>query len=309
MPRRADPVTSTRPTGDNGAVLIAQISDLHVDEPNGFMRRFVDANAKLSAAIDYLHTRAERPEVVLATGDLTNDGRVEQYRLLRQLLEPLEVPILLIPGNHDDREAFRAAFSDRAWMPGSGPIDYVIDDYPVRLIGLDTTEPGRHDGTLDDGQLAWLDATLAAEPGRPTLVFLHHPPFLSGLWMFDEIRLSGAPGLRAVVARHPHVVQIVAGHVHRCISTNWGATVLTTAPSTTHQSRCDLHPDEGAGITDDQPMLQLHRWTGEAFITHTTTFEPAARTIEISEQVQDWERAKAGILAGPPFPKGPGGLF
>jgi Icc protein len=306
--RRADR-RPTRPTGDNGAVLIAQISDLHVAEPDGFMRRFVDANAKLSAAIDYLHTRAERPQVVLATGDLTNDGRVEQFQLLRRLLEPLEVPVFPVPGNHDEREAFRAAFADRAWMPDSGPIDYVVDDYPVRLIGMDTSEPDRHDGTIDDAQLAWLDETLAAEPGTPTLLFLHHPPFLTGLWMFDAIRLNGATELRTVVERHPQVVQIVAGHVHRSISSHWGATVLTTAPSTTHQSRCDLHPDEGAGITDDQPMLQLHQWTGEAFVTHTTTFEPPAKAIEISELVSDWERAKKGILAGPPFPKGPGGLF
>ena len=138
-------------------MLIAQITDLHIDEPEGFMRRFVDANTKLETAIRYLHTRRERPDVVLATGDLTNDGRPEQFRLLSALLERLEIPVYLIPGNHDEREGFRSAFSDRPWMPASGPIDYVIDDYPVRLVGLDTSEPGRHDGTLDDDQLAWLD--------------------------------------------------------------------------------------------------------------------------------------------------------
>jgi 3',5'-cyclic-AMP phosphodiesterase len=290
-------------------VLIAQITDLHIDEPDGFMRRFVDANAKLEKAIEYLDTRGERPDVVLATGDLTNDGRPEQFRLLRALLERLEIPIYLVPGNHDEREAFRSAFSDRPWMPGSGPIDYVIDDFPVRLVGMDTGEPDRHDGTLDDGQLSWLGATLSRAPNKPTLLFLHHPPFLSGLWLFDAIRLEGSEGLRAVVEKHPQVTQIIAGHVHRPISYHWGATMITTCPSTTHQSRCDLHPDEGAGITDDPPMLQLHRWTGQGFITHTTTFEPAAATIEISDVVSDWDGTKARILAGPPFPKGAGGVF
>ena len=91
-------------------MLIAQITDLHIDEPGGFMRRFVDANAKLERAIDYLHTRVERPDAVVATGDLTNDGRPEQFDLLRALLERLEIPIYLIPGNHDEREVFRSAF-------------------------------------------------------------------------------------------------------------------------------------------------------------------------------------------------------
>ena len=98
------------------------------------MRRFVDANTKLEHAIEYLHTRVDRPDAVLATGDLTNDGRPEQFRLLKALLEGLEVLIYLIPGNHDEREEFRSAFSDRPWIPASGPIDYVIDDFPVRPL-------------------------------------------------------------------------------------------------------------------------------------------------------------------------------
>jgi len=273
------------------------------------MRRFVDGNAKLPAALGFLESRHRRPDVVLATGDLVNDGRPEQYRLLRELLSPCTIPLYLIPGNHDDREEFRTAFADQAWMPAQGPIDYVVDDHPLRLIGLDTTEPDRHDGNLDGDQLAWLDRVLSEEPQRPTLMFLHHPPFLTGMWMFDEIRLSGADGLRQVVARHPQVVHIVAGHVHRPVSTTWGATSLTTAPSTAHQSRCDLLPEEGAGIVDETPMVQLHLWDGSSVVTHSVPFEEPAKTIEISEVVGDWPSARERILAGPPFPKGPGGMF
>jgi 3',5'-cyclic-AMP phosphodiesterase len=290
-------------------VLIAQVTDLHIDADGGFMRRFVDSNAKLSAALTFLSTRHTRPDVVLATGDLVNDGRPDQYEMLRDLLASFTIPTYLVPGNHDDREAFRAAFADQAWMPPSGPIDYVVDDYPLRLIGLDTTVPDRHDGEIDAAQLRWLDGVLGEGPKRPTLVFLHHPPFLTGLWMFDEIRLTGAERLREVVGHHPQVVQIIAGHVHRPISTHWGATVLTTAPSTAHQSRCDLHPDEGAGVVDEAPMVQLHLWDGSVVVTHSVPFEAPDKTIEISEIVGDWPSARARILAGPPFPKGPGGLF
>jgi len=104
-------------------------------------------------------------------------------------------------------------------------------------------------------------------------------------------------------------MHIVSGHVHRPVSTNWGSTTLTTSPSTTHQSRCDLHPDEGAGIVDETPMLQLHLFTGESFITHSTPFEPAVSTLEIGKLVSDWDAARERIVAGPPFPKGPGGMF
>ena len=84
-----------------------------------------------------------QPAISPTTADPNNSD------LLRTLLERLEIPIYLVPGNHDERETFRSAFSDRPWMPASGPIDYVIDDFPVRLVGMDTGEPDRHDGTLD----------------------------------------------------------------------------------------------------------------------------------------------------------------
>ena len=184
-------------------MLIAQITDLHIAEEGDYMRRFVDANAKLAAALAFLAARHRRPDVVLATGDLANDGRPAQYGLLRDLLAGCDVPMYLVPGNHDDREAFREAFRDREWLPREGPIDYVVDDHPVRLVGLDTSEPDRHDGTLDAAQLAWLDRTLTAAPDRPTLIFLHHPPFRTGLWLFDAIRLTDAAQLREVIGRHP----------------------------------------------------------------------------------------------------------
>lgn len=288
---------------------IAQITDLHVAEDGDYMRGFVDANEKLASAVAYLNERADRIDAVVASGDLTDHGRPEQYALLRALLAPLRIPIYLVPGNHDEVEPFRAAFADQPWMPQAGPIDYVVDDHDVRLVGIDTTEPGRHDGVFHPSQAAWLDQVLAARPDVPTFLFCHHPPFFTGLWLFDAIRLTGAELLQEVVARHPQVRHVVAGHVHRPVSTMWGTTALTCSPSTTHQSRCDLSPEEGAGITDETPMVQIHTFTGSSFITHSTPFEPAAKVLEIGALVSDWASARDRIIAGPPFPKGPGGMF
>ena len=121
-------------------MLIAQISDLHIAEADNYMRKFVDANAKLAAAVDYLNAMQLRPDVVLATGDLTDHGRPEQYELLAAILAELDIALLLIPGNHDERESFRDAFgATHPYLPRQGAIQYVIDDYDVRLIAVDTT--------------------------------------------------------------------------------------------------------------------------------------------------------------------------
>jgi hypothetical protein len=115
----------------------------------------------------------------------------------------------------------------------AGPIDFTIEDHPVRLIGLDASEPRRHDGTPTMSK--WpADTTLRADPDTPTLLFLHYPPLLTRL-AFDALRLHGADGLRAVIEGHPQLTQIVAGHVHPPSPTT-GAPGDYDPPSTTHQN-------------------------------------------------------------------------
>jgi Icc protein len=285
-------------------MLIAQISDLHVAEDGHAMRRFVDANEKLATALAYLQGLDRRPDVILATGDLTDNGRPEQYALLVELLAGCDIPLFVIPGNHDEREPFRAAFGALPYVPASGPIQYVIEDHDVRLVAVDTLREDHHDGALDAQRLAWIDATLSARPDVPTIVFMHHPPFTTGIWWMDCIGLTGARDFEAVIRRHPQVRLVLCGHLHRPIQTAWGATLVSTAPSTTHQTQCNLHPDHGPVVAAEPPMLQLHWWTGDAFVSHTTPFEPPAARIEIALMVSDWERARARIKQGPPFAKG-----
>jgi 3',5'-cyclic AMP phosphodiesterase CpdA len=281
-------------------VLVAQISDLHVAEPGSFMREFVDANASLERAVRYLNGLTRRPDVVIATGDLTDHGRPEQYGLLRELLEPIEAPVFLVRGNHDERGPFEDVF-------GAGPAQYAVDDWPVRLVAVDTVREGHHDGEVDDERLAWLDATLAARPDEPTLVFLHHVPFRTGIWWMDSIGLSRADDLEAVVRRHPQVRLVTAGHLHRPITTAWGPTVVSVAPSTAHQTRCDLDPQHRPVIAAEPPMLALHWWTGEAFVSHCTVFDAVEPVIDVAAMVSDWDRARERIVQGPPFAKG--GVF
>lgn len=96
-------------------------------------------------------------------------------------------------------------------------IDYVIDDFEVRLVGLDTSSPGLHGGVLEPQQLAWLDGVLAAEPDRPTIVFQHHPPFVTGVDWMDADGFPGAPELADVLVGHRHVEAVVCGHMHQAI--------------------------------------------------------------------------------------------
>ena len=115
------------------------------------------------------------------------------------------------------------------------------------------------------------------------MIFLHHPPFETGIWWMDCIGLTGARELEAVVRRHPQVRLVVAGHVHRPVTTTWGTTIVSIAPSTCHQTAVALHTDCPPRMTNEPPMLALHQWTGDAFVSHVTVFTDVGSELDLTE--------------------------
>jgi hypothetical protein len=194
-------------------MLIAQVTDTHIKANGRLAYDRVDTADKLARCIAHLNRLPQRPDVTLLTGDLVDAGRPGEYAVLRRLIAPLAMPVYVIPGNHDARGAFREAFTDHAYLPSGGEfLHYVIEQHPLRLIGLDSTVPGKAHGELCAERLAWLDARLAEAPRRPTLVFTHHPPFLTGLHNMDLQNCRNGDALGAVIERHPQVVRLLRLH-------------------------------------------------------------------------------------------------
>jgi 3',5'-cyclic-AMP phosphodiesterase len=253
-------------------MLIAQITDTHIKPDGDLAYRRVDTASALARAIDHMLHLETRPDVVLATGDLVDAGMEMEYARLRQLLAPLPMPVYLIPGNHDDRAAMRRVFADHAYLPREGFMQYVVDEGPVRLIALDTLLPGSGGGLMDAERIAWLDARLAVAPTRPTVIFMHHPPFKTGIAYMDTIGLEGADALAAVVRRYPNVERVVCGHLHRSIQSRWAGTVASTAPSTAHQLYLDVRQEATLGWTLEPPGYALHLWREDVgLVSHVAT--------------------------------------
>lgn len=253
------------------ALIIAQISDLHVSVPGQPIYGRIDTGAALARCVDHIVQLPVRPDAVVASGDLVNAGTGEEYRLLRQLIAPLTMPVYVMPGNHDDAAALRSAFSDHGYFPETGKLDYTFVMEGLRLIMLDTVVAGGDGGTLGAQQLEWLEKLLNSESGRPCVIFMHHPPFATGMPYMDEIALAAedAAKLGAIVARHSCIRRISCGHVHRAVCTSWNGTTAGICPSSAFQYGVQLHQDAPPVTSEEQPAYQLHCWNGTDVVTHT----------------------------------------
>jgi 3',5'-cyclic AMP phosphodiesterase CpdA len=251
-------------------MLIAQISDTHVSTPKGADDDFFQTSEHLARAVAHLNRLPARPDLVVITGDLVDRGELAEYEQLRGLLAPLAMPVFLLPGNHDDRDNLRRVFADHPYLPRDGFLQYTVDGWPVRLVVLDTHIPREPGGRLCAERLAWLDARLAEEPQRPTVVAMHHPPFLIGIPIMDAMGLDGIDGLAAVIRRHPQVERVLCGHLHRPIVRRFAGTVACTCPSTAHQVALDLPPVNRLALAMEPPACMLHLWLGDAggLVTH-----------------------------------------
>ncbi len=244
-------------------MLIAQISDMHINERGTAGIGGADAIGNLESCIARSHALNPSPDLVLATGDLVKDGAPGEYATLREILEPLRAPLHVITGNHDIREAMSEAFGDAGYLRDIGALmNYTIEDYPVRLLALDTVVPGSLHGLMDAERLAWLAARLAEAPERPTIVFMHHPPFKIGIKMMDAMRCSGGAAVGALLAGNPQVEQLLCGHVHRAVHVRFHGTAASACPSTAAQLALDLSGEVvlKARWSDEPPAFMLHLW-------------------------------------------------
>jgi len=256
-------------------VLIAQISDLHVKRPGERAYEMVETAAALERCIAHLNGFQPRPAFVVISGDLVDRGLKEEYAHLRQLLKPLELPFAAIPGNHDERRQFRRAFSDQSFAQLSGPANVRVEVSGPILLLLDSSVPGKDYGELDPATLQWLDSELAVAPDRPALVFLHHPPFATGIAHMDRQNLRNAPQLAAVVERHPQVRLIAAGHVHRAVTTSFAGVAASICPAPNHAVDLDLGNERVPSLRIEPPAFHLHAWfAGDGFGRLVTHFVP-----------------------------------
>lgn len=248
-------------------MLIAQLTDFHVTAAGQKVGGEVDTRASFSALMAHVASLRPRPDLLLVSGDIAETGTQEEYTFARHGLEGLGIPFLAVPGNHDLRAPMRQVLAGHTGTE-AGHLGLARAFADLRVIGLDTLVEGRGHGALAPAQLAWLKAVLDAGDGRPALVFMHHPPFTTGIAAMDAIGVrEGASELRNLLEGRGDILAVLCGHVHRAISGIFAGHRAFIAPAAGHQFAFDP-AGTGFRIVREPAQVALHTVVDGALLSY-----------------------------------------
>lgn len=262
-------------------ILIAQMTDIHIGfDPDAKPEEL--NRIRFRATLSRILKSPNIPDFLVLSGDLTDRGDRESFIKTADVLEQCPFPLLPMMGNHDTRAELLHAFPDTPTSDGF--VQYVVDVEGLRVILLDSVEEGRHGGAFCETRRAWLRARLEEAPDSPVVIFMHHPPVVSGIdWMDPAHDEAWIKRLGEAVAGHEGRIQAIhCGHLHRPLNSRFQGIPVSVTPSVAPLVALDLRdispqkPDSRSLITTESPTYALHRWDGRALVTHY-------------EEVRDWE--------------------
>lgn len=217
---------NTPDTSPDGCLTIIQLSDSHLRQEADGELLGMNTQQSLDAVIALARKDAPQPDLVVASGDISQDGSEQSYRSFKARADVFQAPMRWLPGNHDERSAMAAVTAD------SDILEKVVRLGGWQLIFLDSLVAGRVYGSLSDAELKLLDDTLQNSAGVPTVVFLHHHPIdIQSRWL-DAIGLKNRDVFFAVTDKYPHVKAIVWGHIHQELDQMRNGVRLLATPST-----------------------------------------------------------------------------
>ncbi|MGP6177720.1 metallophosphoesterase [Microbacterium sp. A196] len=243
------------------ALRILHLSDTHFSGDGGRHYGVVDTAEHLHSALS--HVGHLLFDLVVVSGDVSEDGTEESYRSIRQQLTPWAqargARVVYAMGNHDRRESFRAVLGDGqpdadaprelAGIDLDRPVASVSVQNGWRVVVLDSSVPGAGYGTLEPAQKRFLRETLAAPAEHGTVVVIHHPPVPAQTDLLQALALDDADGVDLIdIVRNSDVRVILAGHYHLPVTEFISGVAVTVAPGVTNISRAFADPAEESAI-------------------------------------------------------------
>jgi 3',5'-cyclic AMP phosphodiesterase CpdA len=216
-------------------VKLIQLSDLHLVPPGKLTSKVLDTNSILEETINEILRKKDyfgKIEGLVVTGDVSDDGSIESYLSAHEKLIKLNVPVLVIPGNHDLRNPMREVFNEHVeFSTKSSQFDWVFKYEETVIVGLDSLVEGENFGFLEKTSLEFLSNQLSIHNGSDIVLLIHHPPIKTGIYFMDKIGLTNSSDLSECLKATNRPVRILCGHVHGVYHGLLGIHPVVSAPS------------------------------------------------------------------------------
>lgn len=256
------------------------LTDTHLVTP-GQALYGTDPKWRLQRALAAINERHGDSRFMVVTGDLAHWGEPAAYAALSECLGQLRMPVHLLIGNHDDRNAFRAAFASTP-VNSDGFVQYAFDADGIRHIMLDSNEPGVSWGVFCERRATWLADELARSAPSPVHLFIHHPPCSVGIPSMDRIALLEPGALREAVGPHRERIRhLFFGHLHRPLAGSWMGISLSTLRATNHQVALTLDDSPRILGSHEPAQFGVVLADHENTIVHLHDFEDASPRFEM----------------------------
>jgi len=240
-------------------VIIAQISDTHIDLD------VADAGQRIAdfeRTIEDINALDPAPDLIIHSGDIVQNGKCDEYERAASILEKATAPTYVMVGNKDDRSNLRKTFTTAEYLTSDDEfVAYTIEGFAVRLVVLDTLNPGGNKGEFCDERFAALNKMIAENPNQPTAIFAHHPPIEVNEgpdpihFETDDIRQRFCHALQ----QSESIIGVFCGHVHRGVAGLVGKIPVLVMTCTATPLRRGEYPPE----MKDRPVYHLHKYDPE----------------------------------------------
>ncbi|MFC3153110.1 3',5'-cyclic-AMP phosphodiesterase [Litoribrevibacter euphylliae] len=249
-------------------VRIVQITDSHLFKSTDGDLLGMKTEHSLDCVVSLVRQKTTEFDVVLATGDISQDGSIESYQRMRNKLESFGVPFYWLSGNHDQNDVISQASA------GTNALQKVIDYEHWRIVMLDSSVTEQVHGYLQQKELDTLKDALETTDKHVLVCFHHHPINVGARWI-DNIGVKNASDFMETIKGYDQVKGVLWGHVHQEVDEHQDGRRLLASPSTCIQFT--KHSDEFSVDTlspgyrylellaDGSIETQVHRVTGVEF--------------------------------------------
>jgi len=277
--------------------LLAHITDTHILPPGEVLYGEIDTAQHLADTVQEINRMKPVPDVVMVTGDLVENGQDDAYLHFIDLIKPLEMPVLVIPGNHDDPAIMADIFSGTPYFPASDEtFQYAVEDFPFRILALNSHCEGTELPELGDSRLNWLQQQLEASD-KPTLIALHHPPMTTGIELIDMGGSEWFQGLESLLAKHPQVGLVICGHCHADLYGHIAHAPVFMASANSHQLVATRGLKIAPASLNQPAAVTLHHFIDGKFLSGSQQWPANVQELRIDKKSGfSWETLKKSMM-------------